>query len=98
MENNNEYQPDSYEIVVTGRVQGVGFRQFTIQRAFELGITGWVRNQVDDSVLIVAQGDAEVINTFIDFLYLGPTRSRVAQISKSKINSLPIFDTFSVRY
>ena len=98
MENLNKHQTDSFEIVVSGRVQGVGFRYFAMQRAIELGITGWVRNQADNSVIMVAQADEVVINTFVDFLYLGPTRSRVAQISKSKINSSPIFDTFSIRY
>lgn len=90
--------PDCFEIIVTGRVQGVGYRHFALQRALDLGITGWVKNQADNSVLIMAQADEEVIRTFIDFLYLGPTRSRVVQISKSKINSMPIFDTFSIRY
>jgi acylphosphatase len=98
MENNNLYIPESFEIVVTGRVQGVGYRHFAHQTALNLGINGWVRNQPDDSVLIIAQADPEVIDTFIDFLYLGPTRSRVVQISKSKINTMPIFDTFSIRY
>lgn len=87
-----------YEIIVTGRVQGVGFRYYTMQKANELGIFGWVKNMPDDSILIVAQGDEPVINTFIDFLYIGPARSRVSQISKSELISSTNFHNFSVKY
>ena len=87
-----------YEITVTGRVQGVGYRYFTIQRARDLGLTGWVKNQPDGSVLIIAQADEDVINTFIDYLKIGPARSRVSQISKVKLNTLGDFDNFSVKY
>jgi len=87
-----------YEIIVTGRVQGVGFRHYTLQKANELGIFGWVKNMPDDSILIVAQGDEPVINTFIDFLYIGPTCSRVIQVSKSEIISSANFHNFSVKY
>lgn len=88
----------NYEIIVTGRVQGVGFRHYTLQKANELGICGWVKNMPDDSILIVAQGDEPVIKTFIDFLYIGPTRSRVIQVSKSEIISSTNFHNFSVKY
>lgn len=87
-----------YEITVTGRVQGVGYRYFVIQKATEMGITGWVKNSVDGSVIIVAQGIEEEIKTFIDYLYIGPTSARVDQISKVKFNSLGNFNNFSVKY
>jgi acylphosphatase len=87
-----------YEITVTGRVQGVGYRYFAVQKANEMGITGWVKNSVDGGVIIVAQGIEEEIETFIDYLYIGPTRSRVVQISKVKFNTLSNFDNFSVKY
>jgi len=87
-----------YEITISGRVQGVGYRFFAVQKANELGITGWVKNSVDGGVTIVAQGIEEEIKTFIDYLYVGPTRSRVDQISKVKFNTLTNFDNFSVNY
>lgn len=87
-----------YEIQITGRVQGVGYRYFVLQKAKEFGITGWVKNTVDGGVLAVAQGEEAVLETFIDFLQIGPTRARVDRISKYKMKLLTDFDNFSVKY
>ncbi len=87
-----------YELTVKGRVQGVGYRYFAVQKGSEMGITGWVKNSVDGSVIIVAQGIEEEIKTFIDYLYIGPTRARVDQITKVKFNTLSDFNNFSVKY
>jgi acylphosphatase len=45
-----------FEIIISGRVQGVGYRYFVFQKATEMGITGWVKNSVDGGVIIVVQG------------------------------------------
>lgn len=87
-----------YEIHITGRVQGVGFRYFVLQKAKEFGITGWVKNSTDGGVIVVAQGEESVLDTFIDFLQIGPTRARVDRISKYKMDLLSVFDIFSVKY
>jgi acylphosphatase len=87
-----------YEIIVKGRVQGVGYRYYAVQQAQLLGVKGYVRNQADNSVVVVAQADEEVIQTFIDYLYIGPTRARVDHISKIKIDYSSYFDNFSVKY
>lgn len=87
-----------YEINISGRVQGVGFRYFAQHKANEMGITGWVKNAVDGSVLIIAQGTGAEIKTFIDYLYIGPTRSRVDKISTCVMQITTILDSFSVKY
>lgn len=87
-----------YEINISGRVQGVGFRYFAQHKANEMGITGWVKNAVDGSVLIIAQGTEAEIKTFIDYLYIGPTRSRVDKISTCMMQITIVFDSFSVKY
>jgi len=87
-----------YEIIVSGRVQGVGYRYYAVQQAQLLGVKGYVRNQADNSVMIVAQADEEIIDIFIDYLYIGPTRARVDHISKIKINYSSDFNNFSVKY
>lgn len=87
-----------YEIKITGRVQGVGYRYFAVQKAKEMDINGWIKNLVDGSVLIVAQGIEEEIKTLIDYLYIGPTRSRVDKISTCVMQITTVFDSFSVKF
>lgn len=87
-----------YEITVIGRVQGVGFRYFALHRAQELGITGWAKNTVDGNVQIIAQGDEPTLKTYVDFLRLGPTLSRVDKISIHRSDITSVFDNFSVKY
>ena len=48
---------DQLRVNVGGRVQGVSFRYYTRREAVTLGLTGWVRNESDGSVLVVAEGD-----------------------------------------
>ncbi len=87
-----------YEIIITGRVQGVGFRYFAAKKALEFGITGWTKNMADGSVKIIAQGDEAVLKTYVDYLNIGPTLSRVDKISIYKSEIITLFDNFSVKY
>lgn len=57
-----------YQIRFTGRVQGVGFRYTSYHLANSLGLTGWVLNDWDDSVLMEVQGDSETIQKMLDAL------------------------------
>ncbi|WP_444685566.1 acylphosphatase [Alkalicoccus luteus] len=54
-----------YDITVTGRVQGVGFRYFAQLEALQRELSGWVRNEPDGSVRMEAQGDEESLHAFI---------------------------------
>ena len=87
-----------YEIKITGKVHGVGFRYFAQLKANEIGVTGWVKNSRDGMVLIMAQGNETDLNTFIDYLQIGPTRARVNKISRYKMELLIDFDIFSIKY
>lgn len=62
---------------VVGRVQGVGFRWWTRRTANELGLGGWVRNEVDGSVVVHAIGPAKDVARLVAALERGPTASRV---------------------
>ena len=86
-----------YEIKITGKVQGVGFRYFAYQKANEIGISGWVKNNRDGGVLIIAQGDKIDLNTFIDYLQIGPTRARVDKISKNTTQFPTKFEDFIIK-
>ncbi|WP_283678250.1 acylphosphatase [Lentilactobacillus sp. Marseille-Q4993] len=60
-------------IIVSGRVQGVGFRYATIKLANRLKINGWVKNNLDGSVEILANGDEPSLQSFISAVKKSPT-------------------------
>ncbi len=66
-----------YEVVVHGRVQGVGFRYAARNQARSLGLKGWVENRSDGSVVAQIQGKAEACNGFIQWCSTGPGYSWV---------------------
>ena len=66
--------------VVTGKVQGVGFRAFTEYQATQKGLNGWVRNRPDGTVEVEAEGPRGVLRAFVEVLKQGPRQSRVTQI------------------
>jgi acylphosphatase len=63
--------------VISGRVQGVGFRWFTESAAAREGLHGWVRNRPDGSVEAQAEGDADALERFERALRHGPPAARV---------------------
>jgi acylphosphatase len=65
---------------VTGRVQGVGFRYFAQTAARMEGLSGWVQNQSDGSVEVVAEGDRESVLRFEAKLRRGPAGARVDEV------------------
>jgi acylphosphatase len=64
-------------LIVTGRVQGVGYRDWVVEMAERLGLTGWVRNRVDGSVEAVIVGDDAAVGRMIDACRRGPRLARV---------------------
>jgi acylphosphatase len=66
--------------VLSGRVQGVGFRYFALDAARREGLHGYVTNQDDGSVEAVAEGEAEAMERFERALRRGPSRSRVEHV------------------
>lgn len=64
-------------IIITGRVQGVFFRDFTCRHAQSLKLTGWVRNLIDGRVEITAEGERHKIESFLDVVKTGPESARV---------------------
>jgi len=66
--------------VVSGRVQGVGFRFFAERAARASGVSGWVRNRPDGTVETVAEGEREAVARYLEMLRSGPAGSRVASL------------------
>ncbi len=85
------------EAVVYGRVQGVSFRYYTSQEARRLGVKGWVANQRDGSVKVVAQGTNDAIDRLLDYLHHGPSLAQVDRVETDWVESDQIFSHFSVR-
>jgi acylphosphatase len=68
-------------LLVTGRVQGVFFRDWTVAQARDLGLGGWVRNLADGAVEIVAAGPDEAVAALVERCRRGPERARVDHVS-----------------
>ena len=71
--------------IVSGRVQGVGFRWFVEREAATLGITGWVRNREDGRVEVMATGTPQQLGTLHDRLREGPRAARVDEVAVSRV-------------
>ncbi len=71
----------SLHCLISGKVQGVGFRAWTKDIAEKMGVKGWVRNLNDGRVEVIAQGDPQVLEEFKAKLAQGPVYSRVEDIS-----------------
>jgi acylphosphatase len=72
-------------ILVSGKVQGVGFRFYTKKKAQEFDISGFVQNKSDGTVYIEASGEEIDIETFLEWCKQGPAWARVLDIRISKI-------------
>jgi acylphosphatase len=84
------------ELIITGVVQGVGYRYFCYKKAKELGVIGWVSNQHDGSVFCWAEGDRAVINEFIVELKLGPAASSIRDVIVKWHDSTGEYSSFNI--
>jgi acylphosphatase len=81
---------------IHGMVQGVGFRAFVYHWAHSLGIKGFVQNEIDGSVTVVAQGNEESLEELEVYLKSGPSFSRVEEVEKIEI-PIDNYDDFEIR-
>ena len=73
----------SVRLIVSGRVQGVGYRIWAERTAMALGIRGWVRNRADGSVELLAIGEGAAVTELIDACSRGPRHADVSGVSVS---------------
>jgi acylphosphatase len=83
--------------VITGRVQGVGFRWFVMKQARSLGLRGYVRNLGDGSVEVVADGEAPALDELAAALARGPAAADVRGVARSETREGVALDGFAVR-
>ncbi|HHJ53050.1 MAG TPA: acylphosphatase [Caldithrix abyssi] len=86
------------QIIVRGRVQGVGYRWFARELANQLGVTGYVRNLVNGDVEVMAQGDSDLLEYFMQKLKEGPTFSRVDEIKVTEVDDAPVYQSFDITF
>ncbi|SEQ28275.1 acylphosphatase [Virgibacillus subterraneus] len=85
-------------VTVSGRVQGVGFRYTTQQKAKEHGLTGWVQNQSNGTVELEVEGKETSVNSFLIELESGFNQFiRVDDITVEKIEEHKGYNNFSIK-
>lgn len=85
-------------IIVTGFVQGVGFRYFTLRQARKFDVSGWSRNRADGAVEIEAEADEAALDEFIDSVKRGPTFSRVKSVDVEQQEETGERSGFTIRH
>jgi acylphosphatase len=82
--------------IVTGRVQGVSYRAATAFEAKRLGLVGWVRNLVDGSVELEAQGPDDKVAALLAWCEHGPPSARVSRVDVTDLPAVGAETTFAV--
>jgi acylphosphatase len=79
-------------LTITGKVQGVGFRDWAIATGRRLGLAGWVRNRADGSVEALVVGDDTAVGTMIEACRHGPAMARVEAVGvePADLDVLPV--------
>lgn len=90
--------PTEVEFKVTGRVQFVLFRDFTNRKANKLGLKGYVKNNKDGSVTVVAQGNSEQLKKLEQKLWQGSLLSKVLNVQKFTRSPMNIYEDFKIKY
>ena len=85
-------------VEITGRVQFVMFRDFTRRNALSLDVNGWVKNNDDGSVSIVAEGEEEHLKKFLQFVSKGSLLARVDNVHVEWGTATGEFTTFVINY
>ena len=93
----NKKDATRLQVVVEGRVQGVGFRYFVEDVAMSLDLKGWVRNRWDGNVEVVAEGERQVLEKFLAALRRGPRASDVTEVQVMWLPATGEFTHFYIR-
>ena len=83
--------------LVTGRVQGVGFRWFVEREARLIGVGGWVRNRDDGRVEVLASGSNAQLGSLYDKLRAGPPAARIDKVEVEDAAEFSEYKTFQIK-
>ncbi len=84
--------------IVRGRVQGVFFRAWTQEQAHALRLSGWVRNNYDGSVELIAEGPRAFLEDFLKKCWEGPSAAWVEKVESEWLVADGTFEGFQVRH
>ena len=76
------------QVRVTGRVQGVSFRWYAQEQARRSGVSGWVRNEPDGSVLLHAEGEDDAVDALVAWCHDGPGMAHVRDVATRRAATL----------
>ncbi|MBN2664746.1 MAG: acylphosphatase [Bacteroidales bacterium] len=75
----------AYKIIITGRVQGVGFRNYVLRTAIDLKVNGYVKNLKSGEVHVVAEAKKDVLEVFLDYCKIGSDASDVQSVNYKEV-------------
>jgi acylphosphatase len=93
----NKSERARVHLIVSGRVQGVGFRFSAYDQAKDLALAGWVRNLAGGEVEIVAEGQRENLQMLAAWAHLGPSSAHVTQVREEWLDFTEEFAGFRIR-
>jgi acylphosphatase len=85
----------TFVIIVSGKVQGVYYRDSARQKALQLGVTGFVKNLPDGSVMLIATGTKEQLNSLVEWCRQGPPSARVTGVKVMEEEAHP-YESFTI--
>lgn len=83
-------------VCITGLVQGVHYRATAKRNARRLGLSGWVRNEPDGSVMIDVEGDPAAVDKFLEWCTMGPPGAHVLAVETTVANPVG-YEDFSIK-
>ena len=83
---------------IKGNVQGVTFRASSKEKAEELGLAGWVKNNPDGTVSCEVCGPTAKVDAFVDWCKEGPRFARVEEVKEERVSDTCLYDKFTIRY
>jgi acylphosphatase len=88
----------TFRILVSGRVQGVGFRYFAHDRAVQLMVKGYVQNTPDNKVEIICQGQSRDLDAYVLSVKKGPALAYISEFILEEIDVFSLYDTFDIKH
>ncbi len=88
---------EQVHLIISGRVQGVFFRTFVKEKAQSLGLHGWVRNNKDGTVEVLAQGDLHALHALTQACHRGPDGARVDDVKAEFGKAREKIDGFEIK-